>query len=365
MDRNTFRSPLHKMVLTTGTEFWNDSCAVEELNFAIENGAVGATANPVILGEVLKKEFSDWADRISEIITEMPAATEDEITWCIAEEISVKAAKLLEPIFIRENGKTGRLSIQTDPRYYRDAKRMIQQALHFNGLAPNIIVKIPVTAAGVAAIEEATFQGISINATVCFTVPQALAVGEAVEKGLERRCKEGEDVSRMGPVCTIMVGRLDDWLKVIAHQDDIITDPANMEWAGVAVMKKAYKIYKERGYKTRLLSAATRNQMHWSEIMGGDVAVSLTHQWQKRFNGSDIEVKPRMEIPVNTKIIEELILKFEDFRRAYDENGLSLEEFDTYGATRRTLRFFITGYHNLVKDIRDFMIADPDIRVIK
>jgi transaldolase len=71
------------------------------------------------------------------------------------------------------------------------------------------------------------------------------------------------------------------------------------------------------------------------------------------------------ENPVNTKIIEELTLKFEDFRRAYDENGLSLEEFDTYGATRRTLRFFISGYHNLVKDIHDLMISDPDIRAAK
>ncbi len=99
--------------------------------------------------------------------------------------MSVKAAALLKPVFDREKGKNGRLSIQTDPRLYRDAERIVSQAVHFNELAPNMIVKIPVTKAGVEAIEEATYRGISINATVSFTLPQAVAVAEAVERGLK------------------------------------------------------------------------------------------------------------------------------------------------------------------------------------
>ena len=72
----------------------------------------------------------------------------------------------------------------------------MEQAVHFNGLAPNIQVKIPVTAAGIVAIEEATRLGVNINATVSFTLPQAIAVAEAVERGLDRRAKEGHDVVR-------------------------------------------------------------------------------------------------------------------------------------------------------------------------
>jgi transaldolase len=75
-----------------------------------------------------------------------------------------------------------------------------------------MIVKIPVTRAGIPAIEEATYRGITINATVSFTLPQCLAVAEAVERGLKRREREGRDIASIGPVCTIMVGRLDDWL---------------------------------------------------------------------------------------------------------------------------------------------------------
>ena len=134
----------------------------------------------------------------------------------------------------------------------------------------------------------------------------------------------------MGPVCTIMVGRLDDWLKVVADQQNVITNPGYLEWAGVAVMKKAYGLYKERGYRLRLLAAAYRNHMHWSEFIGGDMIVSPTHQWQKRFNASDVAVVERMQNPVDAQIVDDLYRRFADFRRAYDETGMTVEEFTDF-----------------------------------
>jgi transaldolase len=165
----------------------------------------------------------------------------------------------------------------------------------------------------------------------------------------------------MGPVCTIMVGRLDDWLKVVANRDDIVTEPHYLEWAGVAAMKKAYGVYQQKGYRLRLLSAATRNHMHWSEFIGGDVVVTLTHEWQKRFNASDIDVVPRMDIPVDLQIVDGLYGMFEDFRRSYDKDGMTVDEFDNYGPNVKTLRQFIDGYHALVGTIRDMMLPNPGI----
>jgi transaldolase len=353
---------LHLMTRTTPSVLWNDSCSLQELSASItDNGAVGATCNPVIVLAVLKKEMELWKDRIGELIIEMPCATEGEVAWRLVEEMSIKAAELLKPVFEREKGRNGRLSIQTDPRLYRDARAITAQAEHFDSLAPNMIVKIPATRAGIAAIEEATWRGISINATVSFTLPQAVAVAEAVERGLKRREKEKKDISRMGPVCTLMVGRLDDWLKVVAEKKGIIADPRVLDWAGVATFKKAYRIFRERGYRLRLLSAAFRNHMHWSELIGGDVVISPPFEWQKRFNESDIEVTSRIERPVDPRIVEELTRKFEDFRLAYDERGMKPEEFDTFGSTRRTLRQFCKAVDDLVVLIRDRMIANPDV----
>ena len=362
MPSKEFKSVLHRMTQTTPTVLRNDSCSLQELGASIEtNGTVGATCNPVIVLGVLKKEMHLWKDRIPALIREMSGASDDQVAWRLAEEMSIKAAELLKPIFDREKGRNGRLSIQTDPRFFRNAEAIVEQAVHFSELAPNMIVKIPVTRAGVEAIEEATYRGVSINATVSFTLPQAIAVAEAVERGLSRREKEKKDISRMGPVCTLMVGRLDDWLRVVAEKQNIIADPWVFDWAGVAVMKKAYKIYKERGYRLRLLSAAFRNHLHWSEFIGGDVVISPPFEWQKRFNDSDVGVENQMERPVDLKIVEELERKFEDFRRAYDEKGMSAAEFDGFGATRRTLRQFCKATDDLVVIIRDLIIPNPDI----
>lgn len=360
MVKSEYKSPLHKTVCMSNTDVWNDSCSVEELNYAIEHGAVGATTNPVIVGQVLKKEMHLWENRIKQLIKEMPESTEEDIAWKLIEDMAVKGAELLLPVFEKEKGLKGRISIQTNAKYYKNSILMVEQAIHFNSLAANMQVKMPVTKAGVAAIEEATYQGVNINATVCFTVPQAIAVAEAVERGLKRRADEGEDTKSMSPVCTIMVGRLDDWMKTIADKKNIITEPSYLEWAGVAAMKHAYKIFKERGYKTRLLAAAYRNHMHWSEFIGGDVVLTIPYKWQKRFNSCDVEVTDRIESPVEDKVIDELCDKFEDFRRAYHADGMKPEEFDTYGATVKTLRGFINGYEELLGVIRDFMLPSPN-----
>jgi len=180
------------MTQTTPTMLWNDSADIDELNYAIENGAVGATCNPVIAVGILKKEIAVWRPRIEALLRELPSATEDQIGWKLVEEMSVRAAKLLEPAFAVHAGRNGRLSIQTDPRLFRDAGAIVEHAMAFSRLAPNVIVKIPATRAGVVAIEEATYRGLSVNATVCFTLPQCIAVAEAVERGLRRREGEGK-----------------------------------------------------------------------------------------------------------------------------------------------------------------------------
>ena len=254
--------PLLSMASSTPTCLWNDSATPSELRDAIGWGAVGATCNPVIALAALRADMSRWQQRIADCAAAQPTASESAIGWRMVRELSVEAARLLEPTFMRLGGRNGRLSIQTDPRLYRDRRAIVEQAVEFSGLAPNIIVKIPAIAVGIAAIEEVTYRGISINATVSFTLAQALAVGDAVERGLRRREAEGLDVATMGPVCTVMVGRLDDWLKVVVERESLTLDPGYLEWAGVAVFKKAYSIYRQRGFRTRLLSAAFRNHMH-------------------------------------------------------------------------------------------------------
>ena len=355
-------SPLGRTVAATATDIWNDSCAVDELEYAISFGAVGATANPTIVTDVWKKEPARWRERAREHASAQPTWTEVDVAWAIVEDMSLRAAPLLEPAFEASGGRNGRLSMQTDPTAYRTAEHMLGQGVHFDRLAPNIIVKFPATSAGIEVMEEATYRGVSVNCTVCFSVAQALAAGEAVERGLQRREAEGLPVDHMGPVITIMMGRLEDWLRIQTERDGIIADPIVLPWSGVAVFKRAYEIFRARGLRARLLGAAIRHHYHWSELIGGDVVITLPSTWQKRFNASSVDVRPRIAVAVDPAIVSELEARFPDFVRAYEPDGLTVAEFDTFAPTVRTLRAFIASYHELLHAVTDALLPSPDLK---
>jgi transaldolase len=357
----TTLSPLQQTV-ELGTELWNDSSDPAELEYAVANGAVGATSNPPITLEVLRHEPERWAARARSLADALPTATETEIAARIYEEIAVRGAGVLRPIWDRTGGAVGRLSIQTDPALYRSTDRMLEQGTRYAALAPNLQVKFPATRAGIAAIEEATYRGVNINATVSFSVPQAIAVGEAVERALERRAAEGRSIDELHPVCTIMVGRLDDWVKASTDRDGVSLTPGVADWAGVAAFKRAYAAYRERGFRTRLLAAAYRNHLHWSQLVGGDVVLSMTHAWQVRFNASGLEVRPRIDEPVDQSVVDELFERSAEFRRAFEPDGMTIEEFDGYGATVRTLRQFLAASADMVGAVRDMLLPNPDVR---
>jgi transaldolase len=346
------------MTQTQPTALWNDSADPGELSQAISWGAVGATCNPVIALNCIKADRPRWQARLAELAAQHPASGESELGWKVVEELSVEAAKLLEPAFDHYEGINGRLSMQTDPRLHRSAEALADQAEYFSTLAPNIIVKIPATAVGVEAIEEATYRGVSINVTVSFTAAQAVACGQAIERGLKRREAAGHDISRMGPVVTIMVGRLDDWMRDVVKRERIAMDPGYLEWAGVAAFKRAYRTFQELGLTARLLSAAYRNVLHLTEFVGGNVVVSPPFNWQVLINDNNLELDARMDTPVRDDILKGL-LRIPEFRRAYEPDGLTPAEFDSFGVTRKTLRQFLEADAGLDALVRDVLIPAP------
>jgi transaldolase len=73
----------------------------------------------------------------------------------------------------------------------------------------------------------------------------------------------------------------------------------------------------------------------------------LPSAWQKRFNASSVEVRSRIEDPLDPAQLEEL-RRLPDFIHAYEPDGLSVDEFDAWGPTRKTLRAFVASYHDLL-----------------
>lgn len=355
-------SPLLRMTQETPTQYWCDSCAADQLAYSIERGATGATSNPSIVLEVMRRERDHWEPRVSELASTHPTWSEVDLAWAVSEEIAVHGAAALAPVFERTHRQAGRLSFQVNPANHRSPERMVEQAVRFAALAPNIQVKLPVTAAGLVAIEEATARGINITATVSFTVAQAVAAAEAIERGLDRRAAAVDDGTVMAPMVVLMIGRLDDWMKILVERDGLAVHPAAPSWAGIAVFKRTYALFQERGYRSHLLSAAYRHRLHWTELVGADASLTLTHGWQVRFNASGIEPKPRIDIPVDPSLVDDLSRRVPDFRRAYEPDGMTPDEFEGYGASARTLRAFIQSYHDLQAAIRDLVLPDPGAR---
>lgn len=349
---------LARVAATTATSLWNDSADPDELRQSIALGAVGATCNPVIAVAAIERRADYWKPRLRQLADEHPTWGESELGWAAVAELSIEAARLLEPIFAESAGRNGRLSIQTDPRLHRDVDALVEQAVQFSKLAPNMIVKIPATARGIAAMEEAAFRGVSINATLSFTVAQAVSVGEALERALDRREAAGLPQEEFGHVVTIMGGRFDDWLRVWTAREGILTTPGVLDWAGVAALKRAYGIFVERGFRSRILSAAFRNSLQWSELVGGDLVVSPPFEWQQRIEANGLSGEPRIDHPVDPAILRELE-RLSEFRRGYEPDGMRAEEFEDFGAAKVTLRQFLDADARLDAIVRDVIVPVP------
>ena len=149
---------------------------------------------------------------------------------------------------------------------------MVAQAEHFFSLRPNMAVKLPAVGAGIWAIEETIARGIPVNATVLFTLPQAVVVAEAMERGRARAKDAGRP--EVPSWVTLMVGRLDDHLRDVAQAESLRVEPEVIRQASTAVVRKAYGIFRERGYRSTLLAAAMRSHHHWSEFIGASMVVT-------------------------------------------------------------------------------------------
>jgi transaldolase len=140
----------------------------------------------------------------------------------------------------------------------------------------------------------------------------------------------------------------------------VLLTPGRADWAGVAVFKRAHRIYRERGYRTRLLGGAFRHHLAWSQLLGPDVIITIPPAWQHALNASGLPVEARLDAPVEAAVLDELLERSPEFRLAYEPDGLASGELEVYGASRRTMRQFLAAFADLQAEVRDAILPDPD-----
>ena len=326
---------LNWVIRHTKTSWWHDSADPRELEAGLERGAVGVTTNPFLSNLALATNRERWADSVQAVLAQDPSKEQK------AEELMrivvTHAARMFQPEYERSGGTSGYVCAQVNPLRAGERESMLPMARRFHAWAPNIAVKLPATAAGLDVLEDCVAEGITATATVSFTVPQAVAIAERHRNGVRRAQAAGVRPGRCYAV--IMIGRLDDYLREVARDNQAAVTEDDIRQAGLAATKRAYRIYRQRGYEAVLLVAALRGTYHMTELAGADLIMSIAPPFQERLVADTLPREERIDAEVPAAVIDRL-RQVPEFVRAYEPDGMSPREFVSYGVTQRTLSQF-------------------------
>ena len=335
------------LVEHTRTQWWHDSADPAELQRALERGAVGVTTNPFLANATLAKNRAAWASAIDAVLATQPGA--EQQAEALVRHVVTRAAAMYQPQFDASAGTRGFVCAQVNPTRAAERDEMLAMARRFHAWAPNITVKLPAVSAGLDVLEDCIAEGISATATVSFTVPQVVAVAERCRAGRQRALRNGVTPG----VCfaVLMIGRVDDYLREVAADNRAPVTESDIRQSGLAVTKRAYRIYRERAYETTLLVAALRGSYHLTELAGADLIMSIAPGPQEWFVTGDHPREARIEHDVAPDVVDRLC-SMPEFIKAYEPDGMAPGDFISYGATQRTLSQFIEAGWRLLEGIR-------------
>jgi transaldolase len=318
----------------TATRWWHDSADPAELAYGLAEGACGVTTNPVLAYRALRAQPAFWRGRIGSLDPGLePSARAERLMQGVVTD----TARKLEPQHRASGGEVGYVCGQVNPVKAGDRETMLAMARRYHAWAPNIAVKLPVTAAGLDVLEECVAEGITVTATISFTVPQVVQVAERHRRGAARARANGIVPGHCFAV--IMIGRLDDYLRDVAWDTRAAATEADVRQAGLAVSKRAYEIYQGEGYEAVLLVAALRGTYHMTELAGAELIMSIHPTYQALLLAPGVPREERIGLPVDPGALARL-RRMPEFVRSFEPDGMAPEEFMAFGATQRTLTQF-------------------------
>jgi transaldolase len=230
-----------------GVSIWLDTLSRELLDTGaftalIEDSAVtGATSNPTIFAKAIT-----GSDRYDAQIREAVASgisDPQELFFELALDDVRDAADLLRPVYEASDGRDGFVSFECTPNLADDTAATIEQALELWGrlARPNVMIKVPATAAGIPAIEDLTVRGVNVNVTLLFSLRRYEEVIEAYLRGLERRVGAGHSLVGISSVASFFVSRVD------TKADPQLSEESPLRGqVAVANAERAYGLYAKR-----------------------------------------------------------------------------------------------------------------------
>jgi transaldolase/glucose-6-phosphate isomerase len=215
-----------------------------------KDGLRGMTSNPSIFEKAIAGSH-DYDEAIAVLALEGKAV--DEIYQTLTVEDVQRAADTFRPVYDREEGRDGFVSLEVSPHLAHDTESTISEARRlWQALnRPNVMIKVPATLEGLPAIEQLISEGINVNVTLLFGLPRYRKVAEAYIAGLEKRVDRGEPIERLASVASVFLSRIDvlvdPMVEKMMHGDGPPAELAAKLHGQVAIAsaKVAYQIFKD------------------------------------------------------------------------------------------------------------------------
>jgi len=320
----------------------------------------GVTTNPPLSLQVIKSRESFVAQIVDDLIDRHPCVDKESLFWMTYKEIVRRGAEMYLGVFQRSQYRYGYLSGQLDPRVLTDKEKMIAQALELSSLSPNVMIKVPGSKEGYEVLKILTSKGISTNNTLTFVLPQLMACAKAVKEGLEIAKRDGVDLSRWRSVITHMAARYGDLGDLRKESESLKIDlsEADTRWAELAIFKKAYRLVKAGGYPSKMLICSMRispilngkkHCWHLEKLAGGDIVFTCPPSFiegvMDTLDGAEFRPQINEEVP---KAVLDKLLRIPYFEKAYHEDGLTPDEFNTHPALMATASEFSKATDGMV-----------------
>ncbi|HWQ74196.1 MAG TPA: transaldolase family protein [Syntrophomonas sp.] len=341
------KSYFHRVQEQTQTRFWINNVTREEAKLAIEAGAVGCTQNPSYTWKMLNSP--DEKAYAFEILDEILKTESDDNRALIKLQKTLveNIAEIFKPIYDKTKGRYGYVSIQGDP-FHEDAETIIDCARLNCANLPNMMAKIPAVEGGLEAIAILAKEHVPINATEVMAVKQAIDVCEVYQKAIQ----DVEDPAII--YFSYIAGIFDEYLSNVVKEKDIDIRPDVLWQAGITVARKIHEIVGERNYPVGFISGGARSLHHFTEMVGANASVTIN--WvgtAQELIKQDPVVLQRFLQPTPYSVLDELNEKLPDFRKAYELNGITVDEYDDFGPVKLFRSMFESAWENSLKLIAE------------
>ena len=327
----------------TDTRLWINNPSEAEAKRALEAGAVSCTTNPAYCSKLISSESDYLTSLIDRVIVDH--SDTEEAAVVVYREASRRLIELFRPLYEKSGGTEGFVTVQDDPRTDTSAEALIAGVEDNRKLGPNYMAKIPVTEPGIRAIEYCVEENIPICATEVFGVSQALKICESYE------AVSTQTGNRPPFFVTHISGIFDEYLAKIAKRNRKPVSEEALREAGLIVARKEYHTLKERGFGALILGGGARRLEHFTGLVGGNAHITINWSTAEEIINLGPPIETTIDQEPSLAIVDELRSAFPDFTRAYDEDGLEVVEYSSYGPVQLFRNAFLKGWYLLLAEV--------------